>query len=162
MNMMTIVNHEQIKSSELYQPHHRPLRGKVFEAEVTKKHVLIIDDDRNAKTFWKHLLLSTLPGVTIDWATSAAAGEKMIKSLKGDPYDLVISSFWLEGAIQLWKRMHRTVRNYIFVSDLPLTPRELKDLLDKGYPIYLQKPFSESHSRRVISSLCDLNISFSH
>jgi DNA-binding NtrC family response regulator len=156
------LTYEQLKTAET--PTQKSINdyGKKFETEMPKKHILIIDDDQNGKIFWESLLLSTLPGSTCHWATSVPEAETKIKNLKGDPYDLVISSFWLEGAASLYRRWGRKLRNFIFVSDLPISSRELKELLDQGYPIYLQKPFSLNRARQLVHALCDLNISLNH
>lgn len=156
------MSYEQIRTVEVTTMRQQPVRGKLFETEMTKKHVLIVDDESNGRKFWENLLYSMLPGVSIDWATSIPVAEKMIKGLKGNPYDLVISSFWLEGAESFYRRLHRKVRNFIFVSDLPISTRESKELIDRGLPVYLQKPFSLGRCRQLVSALCDLNISLNH
>jgi DNA-binding NtrC family response regulator len=154
--------YEQLKIVEKPSLKNTTDYGKKFETEMPKKHVLIIDDDNNGKEFWRELLLSMLPGVTIHWASSISEAEQKIKTLKGDSYDLVISSFWLDGATNLYRRWGRKLRNFIFVSDLPINTREQKELLDEGYPVYLQKPFSLNRCRQLVSALCDLNVSINH
>lgn len=120
--------------------------------------VLIVEDDLSFKPFWESVLSTSGFKLAMDWATSKEEAERLIRHRfrKDDPYDLVISDIWLEGegtGIDLWNQLGEAVKNFVFISGLPISQLELLKSLNFGCPSYLHKPLSPKTCRELIRSL---------
>ncbi len=136
---------------------------ELIETELNKRsntrcRVLVVEDDLSFKPFWERVIETAGVECELDWATSKEDAERLIRFRfrHDDPYDLVVSDIWLEGegtGIDLWNQFGEAVKNFVFISGLPITQLELLKSLKFGSPSYLHKPLSVPTCQKLVRTL---------
>ena len=123
---------------------------------------LVVEDDMGQWALWENIILSTFPNAKIDFETSEAGAEALLRHSfhTEKPYDLVISDVFLDGedtGIDLWERYGEVSDHFIFVSSMSLSNfdalvHSARNTTD-NLPFYMQKPLQVQNCKEVIQAL---------
>lgn len=132
------------------------------EAEViTRRKVLILEDDLCLKTMLIRIFQAVDPDIEILWKTT---GDEAIEDLnhhlkkEGDPYDLVIADISTPGdksGLDFWQlcRLRFPKMAFLFISAMPVD-RFLKVLGSNVLcPPFLPKPFTVGECKQIVEGL---------
>jgi len=130
------------------------IMGEVQIEALPERRILIAEDDLSLQPLWERAIASKGGPVIVDWATSMADAERLIRYRfkRGTPYDLVVSDIFLEGmgsGIDLWNHYGEEAKNFVLVTAVPITEEKLMKRIDFGHPECLRKPLNFQKCSRI-------------
>ena len=129
---------------------------------LKQKRVYVVEDDIELSTVVDRVLKSIDHKISLDWSTSAEEAIQTIHTAwkKGvrRPYDLIIADVFLDGSqngLDLWNLCKREYPDIpvVLTSSSRLGTLFPPDTELPDTPIFLQKPFTMSESKKLFKNL---------
>lgn len=92
------------------------VQDKTIETVLHTSYVLVAGADVGERRVVERSLHSVMPGAVIDWAQTAEKAQALILQHKGDPYELVLCNYELEGSVDLWTQIGGAVKKFMFFN----------------------------------------------
>lgn len=91
-------------------------QDKTIETFLHAAHVLVAGAGLEQRRLVERSLYSIMPGAVIDWATTTENAVSLILQNMGDPYELVLCNYELEGSEDLRTQLDGAVQAFMFFN----------------------------------------------